>query len=77
MPENSPTHTNTPPLPLSLSLVLHHLLPSAFSPFSSMISMLSSTKEKNPPADNDASVEALSGQKAKDIKGWDFHDKEA
>ena len=42
-----------------------------------MISMLSSTKEKNPPADNDASVEALSGQKAKDIKGWDFHDKEA
>jgi len=43
----------------------------------SMVSMLSSAKEKNPPADNDMHLDAAGGKSAKEIKGWDFHDHEA
>ena len=43
----------------------------------SMVSMLSSAKEKNPPADNEMHLDAAGGKSAKEIKGWDFHDNEA
>jgi len=43
----------------------------------SMVSMLSSAKEKNPPADNDMHLDSAGGKSAKEIKGWDFHDNEA
>ena len=44
---------------------------------SSMISMMSSAKTKDPPADNEMHLDSASGKSAKEIKGWDFHDKEA
>ena len=43
----------------------------------SMVSMLSSAKEKNPPADNEMHLDSAGGKSAKEIKGWDFHDHEA
>jgi len=42
-----------------------------------MVSMLSSAKEKNPPADNEMHLDSAGGKSAKEIKGWDFHDNEA
>jgi hypothetical protein len=44
---------------------------------SSMISMMSSAKTKDPPADNEMHLDSAGGKSAKEIKGWDFHDKEA
>jgi hypothetical protein len=43
----------------------------------SMVSMMSSAKEKNPPADNEMHLDAGTSENAKKIKGWDFHDHEA
>jgi hypothetical protein len=42
-----------------------------------MVSMMSSAKEKNPPADNEMHLDAGTSENAKKIKGWDFHDNEA
>jgi len=42
----------------------------------SMVSMMSSAKEKEPPADNEMHLDSGT-QSAKDVKGWDFHDHEA
>jgi len=39
----------------------------------SMISMMSSAKEKNPPADNEMHLDAAGGKSAKEIKGWSVH----
>jgi len=38
-----------------------------------MISMMSSAKEKNPPADNEMHLDAAGGKSAKEIKGWSVH----
>jgi hypothetical protein len=35
-----------------------------------MVSMMSSAKEKNPPADNEMHLDAAGSTSAKDIKGW-------
>jgi len=43
----------------------------------SMISMMSSAKEKEPPADNEMHLDAGQSGSAKKLKGWDFHDHEA
>jgi len=42
----------------------------------SMVSMMSSAKEKEPPADNTMHLDSGTTS-AKDVKGWDFHDHEA
>jgi len=42
-----------------------------------MISMMSSAKEKEPPADNEMHLDAGQSGSAKKLKGWDFHDHEA
>jgi hypothetical protein len=37
--------------------------------------MMTSAKEKAPPADNEMHLDGGSSESAKKMKGWDFHDK--